>query len=38
MSVWTFWPPVEAAQALRAHPLEHDRLPDDLGAARFARR
>jgi hypothetical protein len=42
MSVRSFWPPVEAAQidyeALRAHLLKHDRLPDDLGAARFARR
>jgi hypothetical protein len=37
-----FWPPAEAAQAdyemLRAHVLEHDRLPDGLAAARFARR
>lgn len=42
MSGRSFWPPVEAAQvdyeALRAHLLEHDRLPEDLGAARFARR
>lgn len=42
MSARSFWPPVEAAQvdyeALRAHLLEHDRLPDDLAAARFARR
>ncbi len=42
MSPWSFWPPVEAAQvdyeALRAHLLEHDRLPDDLAAARFTRR
>lgn len=42
MNVRSFWPPVEAAQidyeALRAHLLEHDRLPEDLGAARFARR
>lgn len=42
MSLRSFWPAVEAAQidyeALRAHLLEHDRLPDDLGAARFARR
>ena len=37
-----FWPPAEAAQAdyemLRAHLLEHGRLPDGLAAARFARR
>jgi len=37
-----FWPPAEAAQAdyelLRAHVLEHGRLPDGLAAARFARR
>jgi hypothetical protein len=36
------WPPTEPAQVdyetLRAHLLEHDRLPDDLAAARFARR
>lgn len=42
MSVRSFWPPVEAAQVdyetLRAHLLEHERLPDDLAAARFARR
>ena len=42
MSVRSFWPPVEAAQvdyeALRAHLLSHGRLPDDLAAARFARR
>lgn len=42
MSTRSFWPPIEAAQvdyeALRAHVLEHDRLPDDLAAARFARR
>jgi hypothetical protein len=42
MRVRSFWPPVEGAQidyeALRAHLLEHDRLPEDLGAARFARR
>jgi len=42
MSLWSFWPPVEAAQidyeALRAHLLEHDRLPGDLAAARFGRR
>ena len=37
-----FWPVGEAAQAdyetLRAHVLEHGRLPDSLAAARFARR
>jgi hypothetical protein len=37
-----FWPPADAAQAdyemLCAHVLEHDRLPDGLAAARFARR
>ena len=42
MSARSFWPAVEAAQidyeTLRAHVLEHDRLPDDLAAARFARR
>jgi hypothetical protein len=42
VSTRSFWPPTEAAQvdyeALRAHLLEHDRLPDDLAAARFARR
>lgn len=42
MSVQSFWPPVQAAQIdyerLRAHLLEHDRLPEDLAAARFARR
>jgi hypothetical protein len=42
VSARSFWPAVEAAQidyeALRAHVLEHDRLPDDLAAARFARR
>lgn len=42
MSVRSFWPPAEAAQAdyeaLRAHVLEHGRLPDGLAAARFARR
>lgn len=41
MSVRSFWAPLEAAQvdyeALRAHLLEHDRLPDDLAAARFTR-
>jgi hypothetical protein len=42
VSARSFWPPAEAAQidyeTLRAHVLEHDRLPDDLAAARFARR
>jgi hypothetical protein len=42
MSAQSFWPPVQAAQIdyerLRAHLLEHDRLPEDLAAARFARR
>lgn len=38
----SLWPPAEAAQAdyekLRAHLLSHGVLPDDLAAARFARR
>ncbi|MEJ7771668.1 MAG: hypothetical protein WKF51_07175 [Geodermatophilaceae bacterium] len=42
MSTRSFWPSREAAQvdyeALRAHLLKHDRLPDDLAATRFARR
>ena len=42
MSTRSFSPPAEAAQAdyerLRAHLLSHDVLPDDLAAARFARR
>jgi hypothetical protein len=42
MSIQSFWPPIEAAQidyeTLRSHLLEHDRLPEDLAAARFARR
>ena len=42
MSARSFWPPVEAAQVdyetLRAHVLEHSRLPAGLAAARFARR
>ena len=42
MSARSFWPPVHAAQidyeTLRAHMLDHGRLPDDLAAARFARR
>ena len=42
MSTRSFWPPAEAAQAdyemLRAHLLGHGALPDDLAAARFARR
>lgn len=42
MSARSFWPAAEPAQidyeALRAHVLTHDRLGDDLAAARFARR
>lgn len=42
MSAQSFWPPLEAAQidyeTLRTHLLEYDRLPEDLAAARFARR
>jgi hypothetical protein len=42
VSVRSFWPPTEAAQAdyeaLRAHVLEYGQLPDGLAAARFARR
>jgi hypothetical protein len=42
VSTRSFWPPAEAAQAdyetLRAHLLGHGALPDDLAAARFARR
>ncbi len=42
MTTRSFWPPAEAAQAdyetLRAHLLSHGVLPDDLAAARFARR
>ena len=42
MSVRSFWPPVEAAQAdyetLRAQVLEPTRLPAGLATARFARR
>src|SRR6266550_4455741 len=42
VSTRSFWPPAEAAQAdyetLRAHLLGHGVLPDDLAAARFARR
>ena len=42
MSVRSFWPPIEAAQidyeTLRTHLLEHDRLPEDVAAARFVRR
>jgi len=38
----SFWPPAEAAQvdyeALRVHVLHGGALPDDLAAARFARR
>ena len=36
MSTRSFWPPCEAAQldyeALRAHLLAHDKLPDGLAA------
>ena len=42
MTTRSFWPPAEASQVdyetLRAHLLEHGRLPDGLAAARFARR
>ena len=42
MTPRSFWPPAEASQVdyetLRAHLLEHGRLPDGLAAARFARR
>jgi hypothetical protein len=42
VSARSFWPPCEAAQvdyeALRAHMLEHDRLPQGLASARFSRR
>jgi hypothetical protein len=42
VSARPFWPPAEAAQAdyerLRAHLLSHGVLPDDVAAARFARR
>jgi hypothetical protein len=42
VSARSFWPPIEPAQIdyerLRAHVLEHDRLPDDLAAGRFTRR
>ena len=42
MTARSFWPPAEATQVdyetLRTHSLEHDRLPDGLAAARFARR
>jgi hypothetical protein len=38
----SFWPPAEASQVdyetLRAHLLDHGRLPDGLAAARFTRR
>jgi len=38
----SFWPPCEAAQvdyeALRAHVLEYNRLPEGLASARFSRR
>ena len=42
MTARSFWPPAEAAQvdyeALRVHVLHGGELPDDLAAARFARR
>jgi len=42
VSTRSFWPPCEAAQldyeALRAHLLAHDKLPDGLASARFNRR
>jgi hypothetical protein len=42
VSTRSFWPPAEPAQidyeTLRAQVLETDQLPDDLAAARFARR
>lgn len=42
MTTRSFWPPAEATQVdyemLRAHLLDHGRLPDGLAAARFARR
>jgi hypothetical protein len=42
VSTRSFWPPAEAAQSdyetLRAHLLGNGVLPDDLAAARFARR
>jgi hypothetical protein len=42
VSARSFWPPVEPAQidyeALRTHLLKNEQLPDDLAAARFARR
>jgi hypothetical protein len=42
VSVGSFWPPIEPAQidyeTLRAHLLAHQRLPEDLAAARFTRR
>ena len=42
MTARSFWSPGEASQVdyetLRAHLLEHGRLPDGLAAARFARR
>jgi hypothetical protein len=42
VSARSLWPSVEAAQVdyetLRAHVLEHSRLPAGLAAARFARR
>jgi hypothetical protein len=42
VSARSFWPPAEPAQidyeTLRAHLRENEELPDDLAAARFARR
>ena len=42
MSARSLWPLCEAAQvdyeALRAHVLEYDRLPEGLASARFSRR
>lgn len=42
MTARSFWPPCEAAQvdyeALRAHLVEHDGLPEGLASARFSRR
>lgn len=42
MTTRSFWPPAEATQVdyemLRAHLLDHGRLPGGLAAARFARR
>jgi hypothetical protein len=42
MTARSFWPPCEAAQidyeALRAHVLDYDGLPEGLASARFSRR